>query len=371
MGNRNILIVFIDSLPFSIVNRMSFLSGARTLLQLTPGFGYSTNLLPELFSGHPPDDLGFFGEWGFAPQGSKFARIDWLLPLLEKLCFSFFSERVIRRLLREAIGPTANIPLRHLSYFKKEGISVYSPNFPYPTIFTQTTDLSLVLDAYEGPQRKRDKRGYLETKKQIQARNKIFLALPDLDSYGHMYGIKAPEYSHKLQELDRWLLDLHEAFLQRYPDGQIFVLSDHGMVNVEKGYHLQIEKEIGPSGKDSYAYFLDSTLLRIWMHKHDAKLQQSIHNYLNALPVGKLLSPNERERYGIRKRIFGDFIFILNEGIIFQPSSLSKTLPKAMHGYHPELASQKAVFAVFGACQYDNLHPKTNVDVAKTLMDLL
>lgn len=369
MENRDTLIVFIDSLPFSIVDRMAFLSDARTLLELTPGFGYSINLLPELFSGHHPDDLGFFGEWGFAPQGSEFARISWLLPLLEKLCLSSFSERSIRRLLREAIGPTANIPLRHLSYFEQTGISVYSPDFPFPTIFTQATDLSLVLDAYEGPRRQRDERGYLEAKKQIQTHNKIFLALPDLDSYGHTYGVEAPEYNHKLQELDRWLLALHEAFLKRYPDGQIFVLSDHGMVNVKKGYHLKIEKEIGLSGKDSYIYFLDSTLLRVWIH--NAKLQPSIQDYLNDLTVGNLLSPNVRERYGIKKRIFGDFIFILNEGIMFQPSSLSKILPKAMHGYHPELASQKAVFAAFGTHQHNDLQPKTNVDIAKTLMNLL
>jgi hypothetical protein len=366
--NTGTLIVFIDSLPFYYVHRMAFLCSAKTLCELTPGFGYSINLLPELFSGLRPDEVGFFSEWSYAPLTSEFARLAWLLPLLEKLCVTPFAERVIRRLLRKTIGPTFRIPLRHLDRFARVGIDVYSADFPYPTIFTHTANLLLVLP-YEGIPRQRDETGYLEVRERIRTHNKIFLALPDLDSYGHTCGVGTPEYDQKVQQLDRWLRELCEIFLKRYPDGRVTVVSDHGMANVECGYCLPIEDRIGPSRKDSYTFFLDSTLLRVWAD--DASLRESIHDYLENLSEGILLDLDERAQYGIKSQAFGDFIFVLNEGIVFQPSSLSNSMPKAMHGYHPELASQKGVFAAFGSPLPGDARPRTNVEVADVLMSIL
>lgn len=363
------LIVFIDSLPFSYVNRMSFLSRASTLTELTPGFGYSINLLPELFCGLRPDQLGIFGEWTYAPHRSQFAKLAWLLPWLDNLCLIPFTERIIRRLLHKSVGKTFNIPLPHLSQFARaKNSNVYFSDFPYPSIFSQTADLKLVL-AYEGIRRQRDEKGYLAVREEIPKHNKIYLGLPDLDSYGHTYGVGAPEYDQKVQELDHWLEELHDMFLKHYPDGSMIVVSDHGMVDIKGGYELLIEEAVTPSTKETYTYFLDSTLLRVWIH--DPNLRQPIHDYLDNLSVGVLLSPDERAQYGIKSQAFGDCIFVLNEGIVFEPSSFSNKVPnKAMHGYHPKLASQKAVFAAFGTLK-GNPSPRTNVEVAEILMRVL
>jgi len=362
------LIVFIDSLPFSYVRKMSFLPSARTICELTPGFGYSINLLPELFSGRRPDELGFFCEWGYAPLESESARITWLLPLLERLCVTPSAERVIRRLLRQVVGPTSKIRPRYLDRFARVGIDVYSSDFPYPTIFTCTPDLMVIL-SNRGPRRQRDEGGYLEARRQVQVHDKIYLALPDLDSYGHAYGVGAPKYDLKVQQLDGWLEDLCGIFLRRYPDGRMVLVSDHGMANVERGYRLAIEDQIAPSERDTYTIFLDSTLLRVWIH--DTSLNEPIHNYLDSLGVGKLIEPDERARYGIESRDFGDLIFVLNEGIVFQPNYLSDRVPRAMHGYHPELASQKSIFAAWGIPWPEEPRPETTVEVAGVLMSIL
>ena len=361
------LLVFIDSLPFSCVSKMDFVSGARVLCELTPGFGYSSNLVPELFSGRRPDDLGFFCEWGYAPARSEFARVAWLLPLLDRLCASPFMERVIRRLLREAFGPTFKIPLRYLDRFARVSMDVYAPDFPFPTIF-HSAELVSVLP-YAGVSRQRDEAGYVAARQQIDGHRRVFVALPDLDSYGHLYGVGAPEYDRKVQELDTWLRDLCEVFIQRYPGGRMLVVSDHGMANVERGYRLSIEAQVGPSDRDRYTYFVDSTLLRVWVH--DAGLQGAVRDYLDSLPVGTVVNPDQREQYGISNRAFGDFILVLDEGVVFHPSSLSDKVPRGMHGYHPELPSQQGVFAAFGAPLPGDVYPRTNVQVADVLMGIL
>jgi len=361
------LLVFIDSLPFSCVPRMDFVAGARVLCELTPGFGYSSNLLPELFSGQRPDDLGFFCEWGYAPAQSEFARVAWLLPLLDRLCAIPSMERVIRRLLREAFGPTFKIPLRYLDRFARASMDVYAPDFPFPTIFHSPGLVSVL--PYAGVSRQRDEAGCVAARQQIDAHHQVFVALPDLDSYGHLYGTEAPEYERKVLQLDTWLRDLCEGFLHRYSNGRVIVVSDHGMANVERGYRLTIEDQVGPSDRDKYTYFIDSTLLRVWIH--DAGLYWAVGDYLDGLAVGALVSSDQREQYGIRSRAFGDFILVLNEGLVFHPSSLSNKVPKGMHGYHPELPSQKGVFAAFGAPLPGDAFPRTNIEVADILMSIL
>lgn len=362
------LVVFVDSLPFSYVDRMPFLSTADMVCEITPGVGYSINLHPELFGGYRPDDVGFFGEWTYEPCESDFVRLSPILVALHALSLHPVGDRMVRKLLKRLIGPTFRIPLRYLDRFRRCGIKVFASDFPLPTIFSRTNDLRLVLP-YEGTKEKRDERAYLEARTRIQTHPKLFLAFPDLDSIGHRYGVGSPEYDDKVQELDSWIQELTETFLYGCPHGRVVVLSDHGMANVNRGYHLTIESDIGPARREAYTFFLDSTILRIWVHDED--LRGPTISYLEDLGVGAIMDSKTRSRYGLKKKEWGDIIYILDEGVVFHPSFLSSGVPKAMHGYHPELASQKAVLALIGA-PFSHISPRqTTVEVAALLSDLL
>ncbi|MFX1355267.1 MAG: alkaline phosphatase family protein [Promethearchaeota archaeon] len=362
------LIIFVDSLPFSYVDRMPFLSKADMVCEITPGVGYSINLHPELFGGYRPDDVGFFCEWTYKPAESDFLRISPILVALHALSLHPVGDRIVRKLLKRLIGPTFQIPLRYLDRFRRCGIGVFAPDFPLPTIFSRTNDLTLVLP-YEGIKEKRDERAYFEARTRIQTHLKLFVAFPDLDSIGHRYRVGSPKYDDRVQELDSWIQALTETFLYRRPDGRVVVLSDHGMANVNRGYQLTIESDIGPARREAYTFFLDSTILRIWIHDED--LRDPMTLYLHCLGVGAILDSETRSRYGLRKKEWGDIIYILDEGIVFHPSFLSSGVPKAMHGYHPELASQKAVLALIGAPFSHISAPHTAVEVAALLSDLL
>jgi hypothetical protein len=58
---------------------------------------------------------------------------------------------------------------------------------------------------------------------------------------------------------------------------------------------------------------------------------------------------DERARHGLTNPAFGDIVAVLDEGWCFQPSTFARHIPRAMHGYHPEVASQHAVLAHRGA----------------------
>ena len=64
--------------------------------------------------------------------------------------------------------------------------------------------------------------------------------------------------------------------------------------------------------------FLDSTFLRIW--SKDNRLLMEIKEFLSTLNSGHLIDEQERIKYGVTNREFGDLIFRAEEGVMFFPN---------------------------------------------------
>jgi hypothetical protein len=112
------------------------------------------------------------------------------------------------------------------------------------------------------------------------------------------------------------------------------------MARVDKAVTYEIEKLFGKAGKGSYVYSVDATFFRIWIL--DKTLAEPIARSMAEIEDGHILSDQERILLGIvDKAAHGDIIFLLNEGCQFSPSFYGKNISRAMHGYDPELESQK------------------------------
>jgi predicted AlkP superfamily pyrophosphatase or phosphodiesterase len=169
----------------------------------------------------------------------------------------------------------------------------------------------------------------------------IFVAFADLDSVTHIYGVGSKEHTGKITELDGYLIQMCRAFQDRNPDGNIFIVSDHGMANVSRSADIKMEKEFGRAAEDTYLFFVDSTMMRVWIF--DEKKRNPIENYLRQQEFGEVLSAADRKKYGITSEEFGSIIFLLNEGVVFNPGFFGRKMPRAMHGYRPELESQQGL----------------------------
>ena len=58
-----------------------------------------------------------------------------------------------------------------------------------------------------------------------------------------------------------------------------------------------------------------------------------------------MLDESERATWKISSEDFGDIIFLLDEGAIFVPNFFSDFGCSAMHGYQPDLKSQRGIIA--------------------------
>jgi predicted AlkP superfamily pyrophosphatase or phosphodiesterase len=177
----------------------------------------------------------------------------------------------------------------------------------------------------------------------MSAQRNYFLSLLDLDHTSHVFGTRSIEVQDHLKEIQQRLKIVFDKFISLNPTGQIFLFSDHGMVDINKAVKFDIEKYFGKMNQSKYLYFVDSTYARIWIK--DNTMEKQIVKYLESRDYGKIVSEEERNIHGLSNKNFGDYIFRANEGVMFVPNFYGGRINKAMHGYDSNLQSQKAIFA--------------------------
>ncbi len=307
---NNCLIIFIDGFPHELRGKVDFIDRFSYRSALTPGIGYSVNIHAEIFAGLRADEIGFLNTWKFTPASSPFK----ILKKTKKLLANFGDNRYLNRAFRGMIKlicryDSLNIPYKFIDMFAPCGYLIDSQDFPKPKLLPDETFV-------------------------------------ELDQVAHKFGLDSEECSNSLKRLNGWVNNLCDKFRSVYPDGHIVVLSDHGMSKVERAINFDLGKSFFPEEVGKFIYFLDTTMLRIWYL--DAEIKSSAEDFLHNRDYGKLLTREERINFGIRDKKWGDSIFLLNEGCVFDPSFLEKGHSLAMHGYHPSLPWQKGVFLYSG-----------------------
>lgn len=350
---ERLLVIFVDALPHYMVTEARFLSSLEHKSSLTPGMGFSINLWPELFAGLTPDELEFFNKWtlrqslwsGEASHESS-AVATWIWGLVDRFTrrpqiLSRGLHKIYGYLTRQ--GNIANIPFSYLPFFE-----------------ANETDSSQLFDAYKqrgsviiqahrfpGSLRQRDEQSFAEALEQVRDGHAVLVTFGYLDAIGHRWGPHSDKFFQEIKRLDDWCEQLVDEFCSSHGKrANVVIFSDHGMAAVDQGVHLDLESHFGKLSLDTYFYFQDSVMLRVWVKP--PSLRGEIADFLASLEFGGLLDEAERENYGIRNREFGDLIFFLSEGRLFWPGWYGGAFPAGMHGYHPQLQSQQAVFAYYG-----------------------
>ncbi|MGH9341107.1 MAG: hypothetical protein ACRD1R_16295 [Acidobacteriota bacterium] len=341
---RPSLIVFVDCFPYDSLHS-NFLPILRHRARVRPGFGYSVNIVAELFSGKTPDDLGYFNIFGYNVENRWLRHWAPALRLLAPVRRWYVADRVAHRLLAKPAGPVANIPFEYIGYFERSGVYPFSREFGHRTLFREpwfAGERIFHSDLKKVGAPARDQVLINRAHVAIRAGESLFLSLSDLDAIGHVHGIGSPSFELRIQELNHWLGGLVDRFLSANPEGFVSVVSDHGAANPHGTVDLRVEAEFGRARPDRYIFFLDATLGRFWVP--DAGLRASLEEFLVEAPHGQIVSEDDRRLYGIRSRSFGDLMWVVDEGYGISPSFLGRGLAKSLHGYHPELASQQAAF---------------------------
>lgn len=332
------LSLFCDALPYNEMkkNYENWFDGTQ-ISYLMPNIAYSSSLHWQLYCNRYPDERGVLVDWVREPEKNTVIRVvsTVLQPLDMIPKLGWFSRKVLDRVFfrRNAF---ANIPFKFRKDFTQKGSYLFWDKATYrkEELFQDW----IVVSQDEG--HKTFEKTISSLNKAIESKqSNIFAVFGFADSMGHTCR-RGELYSKRLREYMNVLRVTIQRYLDAHPNESVLLISDHGMSTVQHRVDVGLEKMFGRQGKKTYIAYSDSAVMCVWCENE--QLRERISQYLNTLSYGHLLTEEERKYYRAADRKFGDLLFILREGNVFNRNWFGVGVRRqrdegsGMHGFWPE-----------------------------------
>ncbi len=327
--------------------------------KITPGNGFCERA--EIFTGRKPSETGFFTAIDYRKNRTNYLKLSWVLTVFNfviQLVPFKLVEKVLRRLLWEVSLRTKHpmhpqkIPLNLLRYFSLtedyadmrerdslgsasifdymalKGLNFFYDSFTALNLANKGSDqdrLDLVMD-----HAKEDYNLYL-------------VYIGSLDAIGHKFGPLSDEINKEILKVDEQLRVFSGKFSEINPQAEYIILGDHGMANVHTRLDIDniIKSEMCKykltAGVD-YIYFLDSTLMRLWVFDIENKNEiiKSILENSELNSKGSFITKDNAADLEIPyDNNSADIIWWANLGVMVSPDFFHKKEEdiRGMHGY--------------------------------------
>ncbi|HEY6867728.1 MAG TPA: alkaline phosphatase family protein [Candidatus Eisenbacteria bacterium] len=171
----------------------------------------------------------------------------------------------------------------------------------------------------------------------------LFCYTAALDADLHREGSLGPGVRRRAESYAGWVRELQDGAARRGESLWIYLLSDHGMVDVHATIDvMRALAGLAPRWPEDYLAFFDSTMARFWWRRPGAR--ETVRAALAGLRGGRWIDDRELEAAGARfpGREYGEDIFLLDPGVLMVPSFMGCEAVAAMHGYdpaHPDMAA--------------------------------
>lgn len=307
--------------------------------------GYSSACDPSIISGMLPQEHRLWSSFYYSPQSCPYKWVRWLKFLPKAITDRSRIRHLLSRAIKGIHGFTGyfqiyHMPFEHLPLFDyAEKKRIWSPGgLPEgKTIFDHLN--AKEISYYVGDLAGSDERQLDHVKSLIESQKISFayLLLGQLDGLMHAVGTKDPKVTQLIRWYDQQIRILISTAEANYEEVSFFVFSDHGMHEVRETYDLQAE--IGSLGLDygvDYVAIYDSTMARFWYLNDEAR--KKILSCLGRIPKGRVVSDEELQRLGVyfADRQYGETIFLMDSGVLINPSFMGLKKIAGMHGYHPD-----------------------------------
>lgn len=337
--------VLIDALGWTWIKDREFVNDLLPYRrEVQTVLGFSSGAIPALLTGMLPRETGHWNLFYFDPKRSPFKWVKPFTWLPKRMINNRFPRRAIRiisqRLSRfGGYFQIYGVPTELLPFFdicEKEDI--YEAGGVDNSIFDLLQKAGVKYRSYSYHQFT-DEQAVETARKDLREGNYdfYFIYLSELDNFLHHSCNETEEVEKQIRKYDGWLRELYAEAKSTGDDLSFFVMSDHGMTPKREGFDLIREiKSLGLKSPKDYIALFDSTMGRFWFFNDEAR--KTITAKLNSLSCGHILTRDEERRLGIDfdNNRFGDSIFLMNPGVLVEPSFYGNKAPNGMHGFHPE-----------------------------------
>jgi len=345
-----IVVLLVDALGWELARRTSGLAdmlGERRKLETILGF--SSGALPTLFTGRLPCEHGRWLMYRRARGETPFSGFEWLGLLPPRLQKSWrlshaLHARVKARGVRGYFD-LYEVPRPLLARFDlAEKDDIFAPRgLPVDSLWDSLSRRGIPWASWNWRTPEAENLAALERRVAEGEGEFLFCYTAELDAALHREGSDGPGVRAWLAGLSGLLARLEAAGRRRGAPPWIYLLSDHGMVDVTTPVDLMGRLAgLDDRWPRDYLAFFDSTMARFWWRS--GAVRDRVRAALAKEPGGRWLGDEDLDREGCRfpDREYGDDIFLLDPGCLLVPSFMGKSPVRAMHGYdpgHPDMAA--------------------------------
>ena len=379
-NNKKVICILADALRFDYIKRydMSFLrekiesGNCFYAKKIIPSTGFCE--IAEYVQGKNTAEHGFLAQitikkdWQDIKRKRKLDTIQTIhsySPIRKIPRIKYFYKLILDKYLetiisKEVVNIRYNIPLNLLPFIRPTESKFEYDNSDFGKsnmfIWMKNNKISYDIDDFVKHNKVRgtDKNRMNNLERKIHNKNlKDFTML--YIGYGelaHFLGPDSYDFGKVMKDFSKSLENIYRLMVNNYHNFDLIILGDHGMLKV--GKYVDIIKiidflmmKMGLKYLNDYIYFVDSTMLRIWLKK------KSFVPYVKQRlmeKIGEVIECDlETEKY-LSKFIpvFGDIIFLLKPGNVFFPDFFNEKKNKGMHGYLNKYKNQAGTLLNIG-----------------------
>ena len=346
------VVILVDALGWELANATpGFAAALAHRRRLETVLGFSSGALPTLFTGRMPGEHGRFLMYRRRSGGSPFRGFAALAALPHRVRESGTLTRALTRLVRRrgvrGYFNLYEVPRPLLAEFDlaERDDPFASGGLPLPSLWDTLQQRGVAWAGRNWRTPEADNLAWLGAALERGGGDEaalLFLYTADLDARLHVEGSRGAGVRAALARYDALIARLLGHARERGEELWIYLLSDHGMVDVTVTEDVMARLAgIGARWPKDYLAFFDSTMARFWWRSPGAR--EAVRGAL-AGARGRWLDQAELERAGLQfaDHAYGEEIFLLDPGVLMVPSFMGRSPLRAMHGYdpsHPDMAA--------------------------------
>jgi hypothetical protein len=344
------VVLLVDALGFELAGRTPGLApGLPHRRRLETILGFSSGALPTLFTGRRPSEHGRWLMYRRAAGATPFAGFEWLRMAPRRVQRSWRVGRALHGLVRRrgvrGYFDLYDVPRPLLAEFDlAERDDIFAPGgLPVDSLWDALARRGARRVSWDWRTPETANFAALERHVAGADGDFLFCYTAGLDAALHREGSGGPGVRAWLARLAALIDRLEAAGARRGEPPWIYLLSDHGMVDVTRTVDVMGRLAgLAVRWPGDYLAFFDSTMARFWWR--NAAAREAVRAALAAERAGRWLNEGELEREGCRfaGHDYGDDVFLVEPGCLIVPSFMGAHPVRAMHGYapsHPEMAA--------------------------------
>ncbi|MEO5618545.1 MAG: alkaline phosphatase family protein [Candidatus Eisenbacteria bacterium] len=343
------VVLLVDALGWELASAMpGFAVPLAERRRLDTILGFSSGALPTLFTGRMPAEHGRWLMYRRATGATPFAGFGALAWLPARVRQSLRASRWLTRLVAQrgvrGYFHLYDVPRPLLEHFDlPEREDIFLPGgLPGVSLWDSLERRGVPWRGWNWRTPETANLAALEDRLAHGDERLLFCYTADLDALLHREGSRGAGVGERLRRYDAVIGRLLAAAEKRGEHLWLYLLSDHGMVDVTG--HCDVMGALAGLAMrwpGDYLAFFDSTLARFWWRAPGAR--QLVMERLARLPGGRWLDRDELRRASAPEDpSWGEDVFLLDPGQLLVPSFMGRGPLAAMHGYdpaHPDMAA--------------------------------